>query len=158
MKKLLICSLLIYASVQYCRADCTAPAACEVQETPFMKQFKAIETKIRQLYDNEVFYTSKDPDFRMEEICTGDFIRRLADAYEYDGEGYATWLLRSGAQDGEEDCPSAVLSVDLGAEDHTVTVRWTDMGQDGATTFRMVQSDGRWLIDDCTVPVGFPPL
>lgn len=118
--------------------------------------FSDVEVKIRQLYENEVFGTVKDPDFKLSDICTADFLERLEKANDYDTKGYAMWLLKSGMQDGD-DSPSKVLSIKPG-EDDTVIVHWTDMGHKGSTTFKMMYTDGRWKIADATVPPGFPPL
>lgn len=125
-------------------------------ESSFIKQFPTIEARIRQLYENLVFETAKDPDFKIADICTADFIQRLKKANDYDPDGYATWLLRSGMQDGDA-TPSIVLSI-LPRKDNKVLVNWEDMGHLGSTTFSMTESDGEWKICDATVPKGFNPL
>lgn len=125
-------------------------------ESSFIKQFPSIEARIRQLYENLVFETAKDPDFKIADICTADFLQRLKKANDYDPDGYATWLLRSGMQDGD-DTPSIVLSI-LPRKDNKVLVNWEDMGHLGSTTFSMTESDGEWKICDATVPKGFNPL
>lgn len=125
-------------------------------ESSFIKQFPTIEARIRQLYENLVFETAKDPDFKIADICTADFLQRLKKANEYDPDGYATWLLRSGMQDGD-DTPSIVLSI-LPRKDNKVLVNWEDMGHLGSTTFSTTESDGEWKICDATVPKGFNPL
>lgn len=126
------------------------------EESAFIKQFPTIEARIRQLYENLVFATAKDPDFKIADICTADFIQRLKKANDYDPDGYATWLLRSGMQDGDA-TPSIVLSI-LPRKDNKVLVNWEDMGHLGSTTFSMTESDGEWKICDATVPKGFNPL
>lgn len=126
------------------------------EESAFIKQFPTIEARIRQLYENLVFATVKDPDFKIADICTADFLQRLKKANDYDPDGYATWLLRSGMQDGD-DTPSIVLSI-LPRKDNKVLVNWEDMGHLGSTTFSMTESDGEWKICDATVPKGFNPL
>lgn len=70
-------------------------------EYSFIGQFPIIESKIKQLYENLVFETAMDSDFKISEICTPDFLQRLEEANDYDTKGYATWLLRSGVQDGD---------------------------------------------------------
>lgn len=125
-------------------------------ESSFIKQFPTIEARIRQLYERLVFATAKDPDFKIADICTADFLQRLKKANDYDPDGYATWLLRSGMQDGD-DTPSIVLSI-LPRKDNKVLVNWEDMGHLGSTTFSMTESDGEWKICDATVPKGFNPL
>lgn len=125
-------------------------------ESSFIKQFPTIEARIRQLYERLVFATAKDPDFKIADICTADFIQCLKKANDYDPDGYATWLLRSGMQDGDA-TPSIVLSI-LPRKDNKVLVNWEDMGHLGSTTFSMTESDGEWKICDATVPKGFNPL
>ena len=51
------------------------------------------------VYDEELY---NDYDF-IEKYCTDRFKKKLEEAYEYEGGGYATWLFRSGAQDGPSD-------------------------------------------------------
>lgn len=125
-------------------------------ESSFINQFPVIESKIKQLYENLVFDTAKDPDFKITDICTEDFIQRLKKANEYDSDGYATWLLRSGMQDGD-DSHSRIISI-VASANNTVIVRWSDMGHKGSTTFSMIESDGEWKINDATVPEGYKPL
>ncbi len=125
-------------------------------ESSFINQFSEIEPKIKQLYDNLVFATTKDPDFNIADICTADFIERLEKANDSDSKGCATWLLRSGMQDGD-DTPSRVISIVPGV-DNTAIVNWSDMGHKGSTTFTLVKSDGVWKINSATVPEGYNPL
>lgn len=49
-----------------------------------------------------VFDGVKDPNFEISDICTADFIQRLEKANGFDFKGYATWILRSGMQDGDD--------------------------------------------------------
>lgn len=125
-------------------------------ESSFINQFPSVEEKIKHLYENLVFETAKDPDFDIADICTADFIQRLMKANDFDSEGYATWLLRSGMQDGD-DSLSKIISIVAGAN-NTVIVNWSDMGHIGSTTFSMIKSDGEWKIIDATVPQGYNPL
>ena len=126
------------------------------EESSFINQFPSVEEKIKHLYENLVFETAKDPDFNIADICTADFIQRLEKANDLDSEGYATWLLRSGMQDGD-DSLSKIISIVAGAN-NTVIVNWSDMGHIGSTTFSMIKSDGEWKINDATVPEGYNPL
>ena len=122
-------------------------------ESSFINQFSEIEPKIKQLYENLVFATAKDPDFNIADICTADFIERLEKANDSDSKGYATWLLRSGMQDGD-DTPSCIISI-VPSADNTVIVNWSDMGHKGSTNFTLVKSDGEWKINNATVPEGY---
>lgn len=126
------------------------------EESSFINQFPSVEEKIKNLYENLVFETTKDPDFNIADICTADFIQRLKKANDLDYEGYATWLLRSGMQDGD-DSLSKIISIVAGPN-NTVIVNWSDMGHIGSTTFSMIKSDGEWKINDTTVPEDYNPL
>ncbi len=119
-------------------------------------KFPQIKAKIMQLYENLVFETAKDPNFNIADICTAEFIKRLERANDTETKGYATWLLRSGMQDGD-DTTSKVTSIAPGAN-NTVIVRWSDMGHRGSTTFSMIETDGEWKINNATVPEGYNPL
>lgn len=125
-------------------------------ESSFINHFPNIESKIKQLYENLVFDTAKDPNFEISDICTADFIQRLEKANGFDFKGYATWILRSGMQDGD-DTPSHIISIIPGAY-NTVIVNWSDMGHIGSTTFYMIESDGEWRINNASVPEGYDPL
>lgn len=125
-------------------------------DSSFINQFPEIEPKIKQLYENLVFATAKDPNFNIADICTAGFIERLEKANDSDSKGYATWLLRSGMQDGD-DTPSRVISIVPGV-DNTAIVNWSDMGHKGSTTFTLVKSDGEWKINNATVPDGYNTL
>lgn len=168
MNNLFVVSLLI---IQSCMAF--AQPSCENDDTAvvhnvqntifdssedasFSESFPLIENKIRQLYENEIFFTRRDSEFNIEDICTADFLKRLSDANDMDGGGYATWMLRSGEQDGD-DTPSKVLSV-IPGDNGAITVNWLDMGHRGSTTFILVKVAGLWKINDATVPDGFNPL
>lgn len=158
MKKILLIALIVIRAcavfAQQCCTECDASlSGCA---SSFIKDFPNIENKIRALYDNAVFCNANDPKFEISDICSADFLKRLEKANDYDAPGYAVWLLRSGMQDGD-DSISKVLSIVPGA-DNTVVVNWSDMGHIGSTTFRMIESDGEWKIDNATVPEGFPPL
>ena len=125
-------------------------------ESSFVNQFPYIKTKIKQLYENLVFDTAKDPNFDITDICTAGFIQRLEKANDSDSKGYATWLLRSGMQDGD-DIISRVISIVPGA-DNTVIVNWSDMGHRGSTTFSVIETVFGWKIANATVPEGYNPL
>lgn len=154
MKRLLFISLVLFNSCLFLFGNAVADEVHDVKA--FDVEFPEIENKVRGLYENKVFCTSSDPDFNLSEICTAGFLRRLADANDKDSDGYAMWLLRSGKQDGD-DSPSKVLSVLPGAG-NTVIVHWTDMGHKGSTVLYMVKSDGKWKIDNATVPEEYNPL
>lgn len=156
MRKLLTASLvLLLSSLSYGQQNNPVDSVLREAQS-LIEQFPSVENQIRKFYEAAVFHTSSDKDFKMSDICTADFIRRLRDADDSDVKGYATWLLRSGFQDGQDE-PSKVLSVVPGPG-NTVIVYWSDLGIKGSTTLSMVKADGQWKIDNATVPEGFNPL
>lgn len=83
--------------------------------------------------------------------CTLPFVDKLRAAYDMDGEGYATWLLRPPAQDGDgTTCVTGARVVD----DNTVEVQYLDMGQPGATVLIFTDIDGEPRIEDAATPDG----
>lgn len=54
---------------------------------------------IRDMYENVRY---EDYGF-LKKHCASSLLKKLSDAYDYDGDGYAVWLFRSGAQDGPGD-------------------------------------------------------
>lgn len=90
-----------------------------------------------RLYENYSF---------IEKHCSDSLLARLRSEYEYDGDGYAVWLFRSGAQDGPSD------------ENHIVEVRkesdgWysyraLDMGIEFTRFIRLGEKDGGFIIED----------
>lgn len=147
MKQLLIALLLCVSA---------SPMFGQGPDKSMQAEFPTIAANIEALYANLVFGTASDPGFKASDICTDGFLRRLSAANDYDAEGYATWLLCSGMQDGD-DTPSEVLSVTPG-EGNTIVVRWSDMGHKGSTTLTMTHADGTWKIDGATVPEGYEPV
>lgn len=69
---------------------------------------EAAEQFIRGMYNTINF---QDYDY-LRSHCTENLLEKLAEAYEYDGEGLAVWLFRSGAQDSKyEFAPTKILRV-----------------------------------------------
>ena len=92
-----------------------------------------------------------EPDGDITPYCTSAMLERLAKAYDFDGEGYATWLLRSGAQDGDD--ATEIVAIDADA-DNTVIVSYVDMGNPGMTRLHFKEEGGAWKVDDATNAAG----
>lgn len=76
----------------------------------------------------------------LKKHCSDSLLKKLSDAYDYDGDGYAVWKFRSGAQDGPSDEHSVIHIEDNG--DGWFTYTAIDMG----ITFRKkirISHDGR---------------
>ncbi|MDE7335713.1 MAG: hypothetical protein K2N10_05335, partial [Muribaculaceae bacterium] len=85
------------------------------------------------------------------EHCTSELLKQLSDAYDMDGEGYALWLLRSGAQDGDGE--SKVVSTTFIAP-NTVEIEFSDMGFQCKRMLTFENRNGQWLLNEVTQPNG----
>ena len=66
------------------------------------------ESFIRNFYQNRCF-----EDYRfLEAHCSAGLLSKLKKAYDYEGEGYAVWLFRSGAQDGPDTTVNDIVPVE----------------------------------------------
>ena len=104
----------------------------------------AIKDFLTTLYDDYVF---EYHDFSLIRNHFSDkVLNRLTKEYDYDGEGYAVWLFRTGAQDG----PSDVSRVnDITKEkDGWYTVKYTDMGIEGVCHFLVQSHNGEIIVMD----------
>lgn len=85
--------------------------------------------------------------------CTKKMLKKLADSYEYEGGGYATWLFRSGAQDekynwGQNvESESKILSI-VAKDDHWYAYTALDMGWEFTNWVYLIKSGNTFLIDD----------
>ena len=146
-------------------------------ETSFERALPKIEVKIRQLYENVVFQTANDPDFKITDICTDDFLQRFENASSSDQRAHIKWFLRPDIEenpivevdvklpsggyrreyvpyssiDVSEDQPTKVVSVIPGVH-NTAIVNWEYKKQKGRTSLAMIQSDGVWKINDNIKP------
>lgn len=104
----------------------------------------AIE-QITTLYNDAVLHPLRDVTPVIERLCTDSLKQKLAAAYDYDGEGYAVWKFRTGLQDGDGD--SRVNEIKpIG--DGWYEVDFTDMGWHGTKKIKVIERDGKLLIDD----------
>ena len=84
------------------------------------------ERFIRHFYTNCVFGNAACGPI-LEKCCTQRLLRKLRADYGYDGEGYAVWLFRTGAQDDVSEIREVAA---LG--DGRYRVDFVDMGTEGA--------------------------
>lgn len=101
--------------------------------------------EIEAFYINTVLNPDDDATAAIERRCTDKMKRKLAAAYDYEGEGYAVWELRTGAQDGDGDSKVNKI-VALG--DGWYRVEFTDMGLKGTKKIKAIEKDGQVLLDD----------
>ena len=96
---------------------------------------KAIE-KIQEFYKNYVFGNEAMTREVAYKYCTKSLVKKLADDYDYDGEGYAVWDFRSGAQDGDSDVQEVTNIEEL--VENTYKVTYNDMGHIGVCIISVV--------------------
>ena len=93
------------------------------------------------------FYNSKK--FENEEFlkkyCSAEVLKMLADDYEYEGGGYASWDFRSGYQDGPSNRHEVISVEPLG--DNWYLYSFYDMGIKGSHKIRVIQKDEDFVID-----------
>lgn len=97
---------------------------------------------IRDMYENVRY---EDYGF-LKKHCASSLLKKLSDAYDYDGDGYAVWLFRSGAQDGPGDEHSVIHIEDNGDGWYTYTA--IDMGLTFRKKIRISHDGGLTKIDD----------
>lgn len=97
---------------------------------------------IRGMYENALY---EDYGF-LEKHCSKSLLAKLSAAYDYDGEGYAVWAFRSGAQDGPTD-EHAVISIENEGDGW---FRYTaiDMGITFRKRIRISHERGRTMVED----------
>ena len=105
--------------------------------------------KIVRFYEDYVFY-GKD-DLTTEEAvvryCTPRLARKLKDAYEYDGEGYAIWDFR-GPQHQAGDSDAHHVDAVTPKGDGLYQVEYTDGGQKLSCTVSVIVEGSKVLFDD----------
>lgn len=106
---------------------------CKPDMTP--KEF------IEDMYNNRLY---ENYSF-LKKHCTREMLNKLSDAYDYDGEGYATWLFRSGMQDGVND-KYRIISIKEDGE--WFDYEGVDMGIFFKRSIRLTVKGSRYIIED----------
>ena len=96
---------------------------------------KAIE-KIQEFYKKYVFGREEMTREVAYKYCTKSLAKKLADDYDYDGDGYAVWDFRSGAQDGDSDVQEVESVEELAENMYKVT--YNDMDHKGVCIITVV--------------------
>ncbi len=101
---------------------------------------------IRDMYNNRRFESYSF----LQKHCTEDLLEELAEEYGFEGEGYATWKFRSGAQDEKYSQPSAnvskILTIKQVQED-VFEYTALDMGWKFTNTISLSKSGNTFLIE-----------
>lgn len=110
------------------------------------KEDALIRDFITNMYDKKLFY---EKDF-LEAHCTAKMLKYLKDEFEYDGDGYAGYLFRTGAQDdkqGTENVKDEVLSISKDDKGWYHYV-FTDGGWHGENKLKVRVENGKVMIDE----------
>ncbi len=99
---------------------------------------------IRYFYTNCIFGSAECGPM-LKKHCTARLLKKLRAGYGYDGDGYAVWLFRTGAQDGPSDV-SEVTSV-TASGDGFYRVDFIDRGIAGSRTLKIVAAEGTLKFD-----------
>lgn len=97
---------------------------------------------IRDMYEKVLY---EDYGF-LEKHCTEGLLTKLSEAYDYEGDGYAVWKFRSGAQDGPSNEHSVISIEDQGNGWYRYVAM--DMGLTFTKRIRLSHEGGRTMIED----------
>jgi len=92
-------------------------------------------------------YLYGEEDF-LREYCTDKMMKKLADEYEYDGEGLAIWLFRTTAQDGTPDNDGVKSVYREDGNNDWWRYEFIDEGYKGINRIKILIVDGKIQIDD----------
>jgi hypothetical protein len=106
---------------------------------------KAIE-KIQEFYQKYVFGREEMTREVAYKYCTKSLAKKLADDYDYDGDGYAVWDFRSAAQDGDSDVQEVNDIEELAENMYKVT--YNDMGHKGVCIITVVSEGDDILFNE----------
>lgn len=118
----------------------------EEEQAKMQEDDAVIQEFITNMYENHLYC---EYDF-LEAHCSEGMLQYLRDQYEYDGEGYAIWLFRTGSQDGKpgaEGVKDKVHSITKDSEGW-YHYTFTDAGWNGENKLKVHVENGKVVIDD----------
>ena len=118
----------------------------EEEQVKMQEDDAVIQEFITNMYENHLYC---EYDF-LEAHCSEGMLQYLRDHYEYDGEGYAIWLFRTGSQDGKpgaEGVKDKVHSITKDSEGW-YHYTFTDAGWNGENKLKVHVENGKVVIDD----------
>ena len=152
-KTTLFLALMALAMVASCGNNAAQKAAQDLQDSTALadSSYDAIADSTAQVEATIAFitdfYNSKkfeNEDF-LKKYCSAEVLKKLADDYEYEGGGYASWDFRSGYQDGPSNRHEVISVEPLG--DDWYQYSFYDMGIKGSHKIRVIQKDEDFVID-----------
>lgn len=103
-----------------------------------------IKEFLKDLYENYVFQYNDFSD--ISDHFSESIVQKLQNEFEYEGEGYAVWLFRSGAQDGSSEDTTVNNITSDGTGWYSVDI--TDMGYDVTCRFKVSVIDGEVYVSE----------
>ncbi|MBQ6155512.1 MAG: hypothetical protein IJK22_02820 [Bacteroidales bacterium] len=151
MKKIMFIALVITTSLLISCANKSkkndSQQSAEVEDTTIVENLeeeRLAKEFLTSLYNDYVFGHQNFS--KIKSHFSEKILNRLRNEFEYDGEGYAIWLFRTGTQDGPSNI-CQVNSIDKG-ENGWYTVSYTDMGYDGKCRFLIeIQDNDVFVLD-----------
>ena len=105
-----------------------------------------IKSFLTKMYNDKLY---EDYDF-LQKHCSDELLKKLQDAYTYDSDGpaYATWLFRSGLQDGMPGSDGKSMMLDIKADGDWYVYTAVDMGWKVTNRIKVISKDGKIIIED----------
>ena len=146
------------AFIMSCGNSSSASEASAAEEDEAVQEEEEVAI-IRELYEKCVFGYSAEADSILEVNSAQNLLRKLYEAYEYEGDGYAFWCLRTGFQDCDYRSLDTTAVVEINKlEDGWYQVRYYDMGWKGSTRIQFIEKDGMKLMYDYVDDRGTDPF
>ena len=101
---------------------------------------------ITDMYENSKY---NEYDF-LEKHCTESLLKYLKDNYDYDGDGYAVWLFRTGGQDGKpgsENVRNKIVSITKDNQGW-YHYKFIDAGWRGENKIKAYVENGKVMMDE----------
>ena len=145
MKRLILLIVLLIGAL----CNVSAQDRLHPSHTPTSKSDE-IRSFITQMYNNKLY---EDYNF-LRKHCSSGLLKKLQDTYPYDTDGiaYATWLFRSGQQDGKPGADDKTIMLEVKADGDWFVYTALDMGWKFANRIKIISKGGEIVIEDiCAV-------
>ncbi|MBP9998261.1 MAG: rhodanese-like domain-containing protein [Bacteroidales bacterium] len=127
---------------------CVILALCSILGGCRRSKSVSYETFVRDMYERHLY---EDESFLLRH-CSPELLQKLRDNYPYEGDGYAVWAFRSGAQDG----PSQRYGLtEVRFDGEWCTYIGYDMGVEFLRCVKLYDKNGVVMMEDVC---GFEPL
>lgn len=135
---------LLLLSTTYISADNGSRTSCVTYSSEEHKEM-LVKAFIRKMYDEKLF---EDSEF-LQEHCSDELLTKLQKANDMDGEGYATWLFRSGQQDEKPAAKNETKILEISSDgDDWYTYRAMDNGWEFSKLIKVIVKNKKVIITD----------